>query len=977
MRHHLKLKQTALIAALASIYPLQVLANAGVTQFAVGDVSIQRAASSSPLASGSRIESGDLITTGNTGRTQLRFTDGGMVSLQPNSQLRIARYADAGDGKQDSFLVDLARGGMRALTGLIGKRNKDNYKVTTSTATIGIRGSGFSMGYNPDGTLGITTELDAIEVCNQAGCIGLNLGESALVVSATALPTRTNVRAAWNPPNPRRLITARNDDVGSDGRAATIRVETGLALTSAGIGEDGRDIRLYLDGAAAGNAASGPILGYAAKVESRDVGASGQITEVNRTGTLASGDLMVLGTWQGAEWTGGQADTLSRSTFVMGAPAPQSALAAAAGKQARYNLSEATTVFSSSSLSEGTLMSSSHVNVDFGNAQRQLDVNLDVRMRRISMQNPAEGQSGTTYNFSGDATTSSAGFYGSLSLDNGEGTGRFKGFFGGPGAEKLGLSFEAETYGYDDLVGAGVFTRGALSSPPNVAVAGVGLGAGTAAVYLNGTLAVDEGDVVGYVASNGDMVQVTSLNVVAGSGVPGDANFLQIGKWGGLSWNRDGSSYNDNEGAFVMGTPAPATSFPSVGRRAQYSLQSATPVYKQGDSTVSGTLLSTSNLKIDFVAAGQFVDVELDVSMPGARPIPLPGGNLSANTLESPQVNSSPTTDYQLRGSASAVSGAFKGLLSVNTLACSYGDNCGTGQVTGFIAGSNADKVGASFSANTGSGMHGVIYGAGIFNLGDGTTPTPSYSTSSNSGLAIAGASLDSGTAGLYSGETASGALASFSGSFLTNYTESGGYGAYGGSGGSAPPNYAHVPGTASHFAAFGAPTESDFIGWGYWAQANKTTYSAQGPGSSTSTVNHLHYLVGKPTDRLDMPRSGSASYTLLGGTNPMATLNGVTQTGQLLPSSNLNVNFTNARVDANIDTRFGTVDASFTGVAGIYQSSFSSQNGPSQINGFFTGPGAVRAGVVYQHTHSTLGTIQGAAGFQRSSGTVRFGYYE
>ena len=64
---------------------------------------------------------------------------------------------------------------MRAITGLIGKRNRDNYRLTTTTATIGIRGSGFKVGYNPDGSLGITSELDKIEVCNQSGCIGLVL----------------------------------------------------------------------------------------------------------------------------------------------------------------------------------------------------------------------------------------------------------------------------------------------------------------------------------------------------------------------------------------------------------------------------------------------------------------------------------------------------------------------------------------------------------------------------------------------------------------------------------------------------------------------------------------------------------------------------------------------------------------------------------------------------------------------------------
>ncbi|TAG26084.1 MAG: hypothetical protein EAZ37_10630 [Burkholderiales bacterium] len=206
-----------LMVAVVTSYSSSASANAATAQFSIGEVSLQRSAASTPLTSGARVESGDLITTGSTGRTQLRFTDGGMVSLQPNSQFKITRYADTGDGKQDSFLVDLARGGMRALTGLIGKRNRDNYKVTTNTATIGIRGSGFAMAYNSDGTLGVTTEQDAIEVCTQAGCIGLNLGESAVVSNANSLPMRIRERAYWNLPHPNRLITSRNDDVSSNG----------------------------------------------------------------------------------------------------------------------------------------------------------------------------------------------------------------------------------------------------------------------------------------------------------------------------------------------------------------------------------------------------------------------------------------------------------------------------------------------------------------------------------------------------------------------------------------------------------------------------------------------------------------------------------------------------------------------------------------------------------------------------------------
>jgi hypothetical protein len=141
------------------------------------------------------LQSGEAILTGNAGRAQVRFSDGGLVSLQPNTEFKIANYVDEADPKQDRFLVDLLRGSMRAITGLIGKRNRENYKVTTTTATIGIRGSAFSVGYNPDGSLGITTELDGIEVCNAGGCVGLTAGESVRVVNSSEAPVRTNVRA--------------------------------------------------------------------------------------------------------------------------------------------------------------------------------------------------------------------------------------------------------------------------------------------------------------------------------------------------------------------------------------------------------------------------------------------------------------------------------------------------------------------------------------------------------------------------------------------------------------------------------------------------------------------------------------------------------------------------------------------------------------------------------------------------------------
>jgi hypothetical protein len=216
MTSHFKLQHTVLVMALATIYPLQasVAASAGVAQFIAGDVNVRRAdGGTAPLVKGKDIESGQAIVTGAGGRAQVRFTDGGLVSLQPNTEFKVANYVDKADPKEDRFLVDLLRGSMRAVTGLIGKRNRENYKVTTSTATIGIRGSGFNAGYNPDGSLGVTTEFDGIEVCNAGGCVGLTAGESVRVVNNTDVPVRTNVRAPVpTPPAPTERIEIEKTD---------------------------------------------------------------------------------------------------------------------------------------------------------------------------------------------------------------------------------------------------------------------------------------------------------------------------------------------------------------------------------------------------------------------------------------------------------------------------------------------------------------------------------------------------------------------------------------------------------------------------------------------------------------------------------------------------------------------------------------------------------------------------------------------
>jgi hypothetical protein len=109
-----------------------------------GTVTVTRAAGKrSIVAVGSTLEEGDTISTEKESYARLKFTDGSEVAIRPASSLVIQRYHfDQAKPAQDSLLMRIVKGGMRTVTGLIGKRgDRDAYKVQGGTGTIGIRGT--------------------------------------------------------------------------------------------------------------------------------------------------------------------------------------------------------------------------------------------------------------------------------------------------------------------------------------------------------------------------------------------------------------------------------------------------------------------------------------------------------------------------------------------------------------------------------------------------------------------------------------------------------------------------------------------------------------------------------------------------------------------------------------------------------------------------------------------------------------------
>jgi hypothetical protein len=93
------------------------------------------------LKVGSDLNSGDTVATNPNSYVRMKFSDGGYVILRPNTRFVIQDYRDTGDTSKDRSIFSLLKGGFRAITGLIGKRDHNNYKIRTTVATIGIRGT--------------------------------------------------------------------------------------------------------------------------------------------------------------------------------------------------------------------------------------------------------------------------------------------------------------------------------------------------------------------------------------------------------------------------------------------------------------------------------------------------------------------------------------------------------------------------------------------------------------------------------------------------------------------------------------------------------------------------------------------------------------------------------------------------------------------------------------------------------------------
>jgi len=119
-------------------------ASIGTIMASKGVATVKRAHKTLPLTNGMDILKGDEIITKKQTRVQVMLNDDTVITIGPESAFSFLEYFFDGT-KKSTIQMQAHRGFFRSVTGRIGKVAHENYKVKTQLATIGIRGTDYSV----------------------------------------------------------------------------------------------------------------------------------------------------------------------------------------------------------------------------------------------------------------------------------------------------------------------------------------------------------------------------------------------------------------------------------------------------------------------------------------------------------------------------------------------------------------------------------------------------------------------------------------------------------------------------------------------------------------------------------------------------------------------------------------------------------------------------------------------------------------
>lgn len=132
------------IVLLISLLSLVVFADVGKITAIKGEVFVQRGTKQIEATVGYILEQKDTVITKENSKALLLFNDQTSITVGKNAKLSVERFVhNEKQAKQNQAEIRFGNGLFRTITGKIGKLNKEKFKIKTSTASIGIRGTVF------------------------------------------------------------------------------------------------------------------------------------------------------------------------------------------------------------------------------------------------------------------------------------------------------------------------------------------------------------------------------------------------------------------------------------------------------------------------------------------------------------------------------------------------------------------------------------------------------------------------------------------------------------------------------------------------------------------------------------------------------------------------------------------------------------------------------------------------------------------
>jgi len=134
-----------------------------------------------PLKMGDTFDAGVTLATGKDSVAVVKFEDGQVVTLSPETRFAVREYSYNKRSVRDSNMVfALLQGGLRFVTGVIGSTNRNAFKLNVGTATIGVRGTDGWASY-VEGVILAAVNQGALSFTNPEGTAVIPVRSSAII----------------------------------------------------------------------------------------------------------------------------------------------------------------------------------------------------------------------------------------------------------------------------------------------------------------------------------------------------------------------------------------------------------------------------------------------------------------------------------------------------------------------------------------------------------------------------------------------------------------------------------------------------------------------------------------------------------------------------------------------------------------------------------------------------------------------------